>query len=146
MIVYCNTQYRTKDIAKDLQRDLQSVAGSSRHQESENDPLAINSMSRKRLSSASTFAKKRKVEWSVGYYHGGMEPEKRDKAHKDFMNGKMHIMVATEAFGVGINKKDIRAVVQYDMPKSIELYVQEAGRAGRDGQLAYCHTFIDEEV
>jgi hypothetical protein len=147
LIVYCSRQKQAEDIVKQLKHDLQSVSGSHRGTESVLSSRDINSMAKKRyFSGASTSSKKRKVEWSIGHYHGGMKPDERDKVHKDFMEGKIRIMVATEAFGVGINKKNIRAIIHYDMPKSIELYVQEAGRAGRDGQPAYCHTFIDEEV
>ena len=147
MIVYCNRQYLAEDIVKKLKRDLQPVSGSGWGTEKVFSSHGINSTSKKRHSSgASISSKKRRVEWSVGYYHGGMKPDERDEVHEDFMEGKIRIMVATEAFGVGINKKNIRAIIHYDMPKSIELYVQEAGRAGRDGRPAYCHTFIDEEV
>ena len=55
-------------------------------------------------------------------------------------------MLATVAFGMGINKQDVRAVIHYDLPNSFESYVQEIGRAGRDGLDAFCHTFISFQV
>jgi superfamily II DNA helicase RecQ len=62
------------------------------------------------------------------------------------MDGTLRIIVATVAFGMGLNKPDIRAVIHYDMPGSFESFVQEIGRAGRDGKPAYCHVFIDKKV
>lgn len=60
--------------------------------------------------------------------------------------GRLRIVVATVAFGMGINKQDIRGIIHYNMPQTFEHYVQEIGRAGRNGELSYCHLFLDSSV
>ena len=74
-------------------------------------------------------------------YHAGMDSESRNWVQEKFMKGEAQVVIATNAFGLGINKKDIRFVVHHDLPGTIEAYYQEAGRAGRDGKPSFCLLF-----
>ena len=75
---------------------------------------------------------------SASFYHAGLEPELRAARQEQWKDGKLRVMVCTNAFGMGIDKADVRLVLHFDLPDSPEAYFQEAGRAGRDGKTAYC--------
>ncbi|MBM4465998.1 MAG: RecQ family ATP-dependent DNA helicase [Chloroflexi bacterium] len=81
----------------------------------------------------------------IRYYHGKMDDQARKDVQDMFLEGQIKIIVATKAFGMGIDKSDIRYVIHYQIPGDIESYFQEAGRAGRDGKISYCVLLYHED-
>lgn len=77
-------------------------------------------------------------------YHGGMSPDAREAAQRNFITDKVPVVVATNAFGMGIDKSNVRYVIHHNLPESIEAYYQEAGRAGRDGEPSRCTLLWNE--
>lgn len=82
---------------------------------------------------------------SAGIYHGGMNKEERQKMLTGWLKGEIKVMVATNAFGMGIDKPDVRFVLHYEFPNSLEAYFQEAGRGGRDGQISHAINYWKKE-
>ncbi|MFW5966467.1 MAG: RecQ family ATP-dependent DNA helicase [Persicimonas sp.] len=82
--------------------------------------------------------------WLAASYHGGMSSRRRSRIQDAFMAGDMPVLVATNAFGMGVDKPDVRAIIHYNIPGSLEAYYQEAGRAGRDGKAAECVVLFNE--
>ncbi|MGE5432411.1 MAG: RecQ family ATP-dependent DNA helicase [Syntrophomonadaceae bacterium] len=105
-------------------------------------PAIIYAASRKKCEQISDFLNLHNL--NAAYYHAGLAPEKRKHIQEEFLSDKINIIVATNAFGMGIDKKDIRLVIHYNMPGTIENYYQEVGRAGRDGKESNAVMLFDE--
>jgi RecQ family ATP-dependent DNA helicase len=84
--------------------------------------------------------------WTARSFHAGVDQADRTRSMHAFMNGKLKIIVATLAFGMGINKPDVGIVVHYDIPRSVSDYWQQVGRAGRDGRVSKCICFVDPQA
>ncbi|TVR49749.1 MAG: RecQ family ATP-dependent DNA helicase [Puniceicoccaceae bacterium] len=87
----------------------------------------------------------RKRGWAAGHFHAGLPADEKKQAFADFMEGRTRVIAATNAFGMGVDKPDIRVVIHAETPGSLENYLQEAGRAGRDGAPAACVLLFDQK-
>ncbi|XP_060753641.1 ATP-dependent DNA helicase Q4 isoform X2 [Tachysurus vachellii] len=143
IIVYCTRREETSRIAALLRTCLQGVMlkESSRpvREDVEENPVVKKkkALARKKI--------RKPLKWIAEAYHAGMSASERRRVQNNFMCGELRVVVATVAFGMGLDKSDVRGIVHYNMPKSFESYVQEIGRAGRDGEPAHCHLFLDPE-
>lgn len=125
------TVIQTDDKQEELFHILRNIKGAG----------IIYSRSRKACIRLSTWLQSRNI--SAIPYHGGMDPSKRSENQDKWMKSNESVMVATNAFGMGIDKPDVRFVIHLDLPPSIEDYYQEAGRAGRDGRIAHAISIIN---
>ena len=107
-----------------------------------NGSAIIYTSSRKKSEEAAEFLTMKG--FNCGYYHAGLNAIERRRVQEDFINDELRIICATNAFGMGIDKKDIRLIIHYNMPGSIENYYQEIGRAGRDNKDSHVHLLYDE--
>ena len=105
-------------------------------------PAIIYTSSRKKAEEVAEFLNMNRI--NCNYYHAGMVPEERKKIQEDFLNDKVPVIAATNAFGMGIDKKDIRLVIHYNTPGSIENFYQEIGRAGRDNKFSFAFLLHDD--
>ncbi|MBO7230716.1 MAG: RecQ family ATP-dependent DNA helicase [Bacteroidaceae bacterium] len=121
---------RTDNKAKELLHILNSMPGSA----------IVYTLNRQKTKEVCEFLVSHGI--TAEYYHAGLSAETKDRCEEAWKTGKARVMVSTNAFGMGIDKPDVRLVVHIDMPSSIEAYFQEAGRAGRDGNTAYAVTLL----
>lgn len=120
----------TENKQQELLHILRRIAGST----------IIYTQNRKKTKEVSDFLLANGI--TADYYHAGLSPESKDFKEEAWKSGKVRVMVSTNAFGMGIDKPDVRLVVHVDLPGSIEAYFQEAGRGGRDGKRAYAVTLF----
>lgn len=118
-IVYCATRKETEALAESLNSALAELRAAGGADVSDIGTIAV-------------------------AYHGGMSADAREKAQRDFVTDRVPVVVATNAFGMGIDKSNVRFVIHHNMPESIEAYYQEAGRAGRDGEPSRCTLLWNE--
>ncbi|KAF1492024.1 ATP-dependent DNA helicase Q4, partial [Pygoscelis antarcticus] len=141
VIVYCTRREETARVAALIRTCLQGTPLK--------EPAGTGEPGREAAEGKKAKAKKsvrRPPKWIADAYHAGLSAAERRRVQKSFMSGQLRVVVATVAFSMGLDKPDVRGVVHYNMPKNFESYVQEIGRAGRDGETAHCHLFLDPEV
>uniref|UniRef100_A0AAV2KA26 ATP-dependent DNA helicase Q4 n=1 Tax=Knipowitschia caucasica TaxID=637954 RepID=A0AAV2KA26_KNICA len=143
IIVYCTRREETTRVAALLRTCLQGVLVKENPHITNSNPQN-NPVGQKKKELAKKKIRK-PLKWQAESYHAGLSGSERRRVQNNFMCGELRIVVATVAFGMGLDKSDVRGIIHYNMPKSFESYVQEIGRAGRDGEPAHCHLFLDPD-
>ena len=132
--LYYEVRPKTKDVDKDIIKFIKANPGKSG---------IIYCLSRKKVEELAEILQTNEI--SAKAYHAGMDSAMRSQTQDDFIMEKIDVIVATIAFGMGIDKPDVRYVIHYDIPKSLEGYYQETGRAGRDGGEGLCIAFYNNK-